>query len=48
MSLRSKLLVGFVAVSLCSLVVGIVSLRNMSRINEASDSMFRKELMGLY
>jgi methyl-accepting chemotaxis protein len=48
MSLRSKLLFGFIAVSLCSLIVGIFSLRNMGLINEASEIMYKRELMGLY
>ena len=48
MSLRGKLLAGFIAVSLCSLIVGIVSLRNMSLINDASTIMYQRELMGLY
>jgi methyl-accepting chemotaxis protein len=48
MSLRRKLLVGFIAVSFCSLVVGIVSLRNMSLINDASSTMYKNDLMGLF
>jgi len=48
MTLRRKLLTGFISVSLCSLLVGIVSLRNMSLINDASELMYKKELMGLY
>jgi methyl-accepting chemotaxis protein len=48
MTLRGKLLFGFISVSLCSLVVGVVSLRNMGLINEGSDQMYRKELVGLY
>jgi methyl-accepting chemotaxis protein len=48
MTLRNKLIVGFISVSLCSLVVGIFSLRNMGQINSASAVMFSQELMGLF
>jgi methyl-accepting chemotaxis protein len=47
MTLRGKLLFGFIAVSLCSLVVGVVSLRNMGLINDGSNQMYNKELTGL-
>jgi methyl-accepting chemotaxis protein len=48
MSLRAKLLVGFVSVALFSLIVGLVGLWNMSSINANSEEMYQKELMGLY
>ncbi|MGO8692227.1 MAG: methyl-accepting chemotaxis protein [Rectinemataceae bacterium] len=48
MSLRAKLLAGFVGVSLFSLIVGLVGLRNMSAINANSEMMYQRELMGLY
>jgi methyl-accepting chemotaxis protein len=47
MSLRAKLLSGFVGVALFSLIVGLVGLRNMSVINANSEEMYQKELMGL-
>jgi methyl-accepting chemotaxis protein len=48
MSLRAKLLAGFVGVAIFSLIVGLVGLWNMSSINANSDGMYQKELMGLY
>jgi methyl-accepting chemotaxis protein len=48
MTLRGKLLFGFITVSLCSLVVGVVSLRNMGLIDDGSDRMYNKELAGLF
>ena len=48
MSLRAKLLAGFIGVALFSLVVGLVGLWNMSAINANSEKMYQKELMGLY
>jgi len=47
-SLRWKLLVGFVSVSSFSMIVGLVSLRNIGTVNRASTSMYDSELMGLY
>jgi methyl-accepting chemotaxis protein len=47
MSLRGKLLTGFCAVALFSLVVGLIGLRNMAAINTMSETMYQKELLGL-
>ena len=47
MSLRGKLVLGFSIVSLLSLVVGLIGIRNMGRINTSAATMYQKELLGL-
>ncbi len=47
MGIRGKLLSGFFIVALMSLIVGIVGIRNMSVINDASSIMYENELLGL-
>jgi len=48
MSLRAKLLLGFAVIALFSLVVGIIGLLNMGSINTGADTMYRRELLGLF
>lgn len=48
MSLRAKLLLGFVVTALFSLIVGIFGLRNMGVINARAATMYQQELMGLF
>jgi methyl-accepting chemotaxis protein len=47
MSLRSRLIVSFSLVAFCSLVVGIVGLRNMGVINSLTQSMYQRHVLGL-
>jgi len=47
MGIRARLLVGFLLVAFMSLLVGIVGLRNMRVINDAADTMYENELLGL-
>ena len=48
MSLRAKLLLGFAVIALFSLIVGSIGLLNMGTINAGADTMYRRELMGLF
>jgi methyl-accepting chemotaxis protein len=47
MSLRAKLLVGFIFVAALSLVVGIVGIRNLAMMSGMADRLYQKDLMGL-
>ncbi|WP_460565252.1 MCP four helix bundle domain-containing protein, partial [Hydrogenophaga aquatica] len=47
LKVSTKLLTGFVVVALFSLVVGVIAINNMSKINDAADTMYQKELLGL-
>ena len=46
--MRAKLLLGFAVIALFSLVVGIIGLLNMGSINTGADTMYRRELLGLF
>jgi methyl-accepting chemotaxis protein len=43
----AKLLAGFLAVSLITAAVGLMGIRNMSRINALNDRLYQQELLGL-
>ena len=47
MRVGTKLLAGFLVVALVGAVVAVIGIFNMSRINDLSDRMYEKELIGL-
>jgi methyl-accepting chemotaxis protein len=47
MSMGVKLIIGFIAVSLISLVVGVIALYNMNTINDFNDRLYKRELLGI-
>jgi len=47
LKVSTKLISGFVFVAMFSLVVGVISINNMSKINDAADLMYQRELLGL-
>ena len=44
MSIRTKLILGFLALAMFSLIVGIFSIVNMGKINSQTDRMYNREL----
>ena len=47
MKLRTKLLVGFIAVACFSLIIGILGIRNLHQASELTDQLYQREVMGL-
>jgi methyl-accepting chemotaxis protein len=47
MTLRGKLLAGFIAVASLSLIVGFIGVRNLNSVSDMSDRMYQRDLMGL-
>ena len=47
LKVRTRLLAGFMIMSLLTAAVGMVGMRNMSKINQMTEQMYEKELVGL-
>jgi methyl-accepting chemotaxis protein len=47
LKLRTILLGGFIVVALCSVIVGVIGIRNMGTINDMADRMYDRELLAV-